>query len=476
MDTISWGSNAKQTNDQSETTSANRFTTWVTFDDDEKPTTSIPRPGRPSHIKLDNVGHFQDANSNLIGPPSWNKNKIQNGSFERHILDLTPDGSRTTSLEPLLQNDTPYTKKNPFFDEEFSDIKPSLINPFSSYFDSGQEVGTKQEVKSQVQSNGTQKDNYPCGFSFSSSLLQSKDSQVSRESISLFSCEFQYPDVRGSKAAVCDSPQTDRLDLDQLKNLQISDPDDPGSLTLPDDPLEEEEGGGEEGPETADSSYQPDHMAAQEGWPMLLRIPEKKNIMSSRHWGPIYVRLSDEGILQLFYEKGLDKPFRTLRLDPRHEVSEHRLQSYEETGRVHTISVELVQYREKRRIQPKSPVTHQPVRDQLVKLATTCYHDYLSFRHSLVELMRHLPSDAAGSATPTPITPTGGGLSEEEVQVEVRDEFYGAVGEGGVRILKQLVITRVHVLAFLSGFPRCQLGLNDVQVREIFTLFPFSQQ
>ncbi|KAM3871283.1 stonin-2 [Diretmus argenteus] len=456
MDSISWSSSTNQTQNQPESISVGRFNTWVTFDEDEKPTVSSPPPGQPPHIKLANVIHLEDTNSNLIGSPAWNQSKNHNGSFECHLLDFTPDGSSTSRFEPLVHNSNPYTKKNPFFDEEFNDIKPSPINPFSSYFNSG------QEVKSQVQNKCSHQERSP----FSSLLLQ--DSQVNRESDLLFS-NLQHSDdgEEGGEAAavIHNNPQDNRLDLDQLRNLRISDPDDQGSPTLPDDCLDEEEAERKEGPDMLESPYQPSHMTAQEGWPMLLRIPEKKNIMSSRHWGPIYVKLSDEGLLQLFYEQGLDKPFRTLRLDPRHEVSEHRLQSYEETSRVHTISVELVQYREKRRMQPKLSVTHQPLREQLVKLATTSYNDYLSFRHSLVELLRHLPSNAAESGSPGPITPTGGGPSEEEVQVEVRDEFYGTIAEGDGRILKQLVITRVHVLAFLSGFHRCQLGLNDVQFK-----------
>lgn len=468
MDSISWTSSAKNTNGLSETASTRRFSTWVTFDQDEEPL-HRQRPGKPAHMKLDIISHapLQDANSNMIGSPMWKQNQNQdwnqNGSCERHLLDMTPDGSRTIGVDSLLQNSTPYCKKNPFLDEEFNNIQPSPINPFSSYFDNKQEVGPKEEVRSTTESNGTHPESPPCAFSFSAPFFQSHAPK--RESILLFSSEFEPSGEGGIGAGQrvgSDSPPIDRLDLNQLRNLQISDPDDPGSPTLPDDPLEEEEDETEREEETP---YQPDHMNPQEGWPMLLRIPEKKNIMSSRHWGPIYVRLSNEGVLQLFYERGLDKPFRTLRLDPRHEASEHRLQNYEETGRVHTLSVDLVQYRERRRIQPKSTVTHQPIREQLVKLGTTCYHDYLSFRHALVELLRRLPSLAAGAGSLSPTTSVGGGLLDEEVQVEVRDEFYGTVGEGDGRILKRSVITRVYVLAFLTGSPSCRLGLNDVQVK-----------
>lgn len=474
MDSVSWTSNTKLPGTQSETPiSSGRFSSWVTFDDDEEDKPHLHHREQPSHIRFDDLSHFQDANSNLIGSPPniWKQNGNQQNQ-NRHLLDLTPDGNPPRTLltqprtAPLLPGRTkPYTKKNPFLCEEFNDIQPSPINPFSSYFD------CKQEVASQtIQSNGSANhlESSPCAFSFSSPFFQSFSShsqEAKRESILVFSSEFEPTGGGGEETVSHVTPPLDRLDLDQLRNLQITDPDDPGSPTLPDDLVEDTEEAKEDGLEGEDESapYLPDHMTPQDGWAMLLRIPEKKNIMSSRHWGPIYVRLSDDGVLQMFYEKGLEKPFRTLKLDPRYEAAEHRLQNYEEAGRVHTLSVDLVQYRERRRIQPKSPVTHQPIREQLVKLGTTCYHDFLSFRHALVEVLRRLPAVTGGALTGSPI---GAGLTEEEVQVEVRDEFYGTVAAGDGRILKQLVMTRVHVLAFLSGSAGCRLGLNDVQVKE----------
>ncbi|XP_029900879.1 stonin-2 [Myripristis murdjan] len=452
MDSIDWSSGPKQASGQPEPIPVRQFTTWVTFNEDTEPMASIQPPGQQSHIKLDTFSHFHDTNRNLVGLSSWSQSEQQNGSCEHHLLDFTT-GSTTSNFEPVVYNSNPYTKKNPFFDEELNDIKPSSFNPFSSYFDHG------QGVTSWVQGNSCHQESSP----FSLLTPQLHDAQVKQESDLLLS-KLQHSEEGGKRdeaVEVHDNPQNNKLDLDQLRNLQISDPDDPGSYldTVDEDKVEEEEG-----LEMLENPYQPNHMTAQDGWPMLLRIPEKKNIMSSRHWGPIYVRLFDEGLLQLFYERGLEKPFRTIRLYPHYEVSEHRLQSYKDTGRLHTISMELVQYREKRRIQPKL-MAQQPVREQLVKLATTSYQDYLSFRYSLVELLRRLPSNTAESGSPGTISPTGGGHLEEEIQVEVKDEFYGTVAEGDGRISKQLVITQVHVLALFSGFLRCQLGLNDVQVK-----------
>ncbi|KAJ8341242.1 hypothetical protein SKAU_G00335330 [Synaphobranchus kaupii] len=369
MDSVNWPPNTKHMNGQSET-STSRFSSWVTFDDDEP---NFQCPGRTSSLKLENLscGSTQDANSNVIISP------VQNQNVERHLLDLTPDGVNPafTLDSSVFSVNTPYNKKNPFLDEELVDVQPSPINPFSAYFD-------EKEIK--------------------------------------------------------------------LKNLQIADPDQLGSPTLPDDLADSTE------PE--ECPYRPAYLNPRDGWPMMLRIPEKKNIMSSRHWGPIFVKLADSGRLQLFYEKGLEKPFKEFQLDGRHELSEHKLQNYDENGRVHTISIDHVAYKEKRKIQPKVVVVHMPIKEQLVKLGTINYPDFLSFTNTLQEKLMRLPVDSERLSSPV-------SYSEEEMIVDVRDEFHGVVSKGDNRILQQLVVTHVNVLPFVSGSPLCRIGFNDIQVK-----------
>uniref|UniRef100_A0A3B1JB31 Stonin-2 n=2 Tax=Astyanax mexicanus TaxID=7994 RepID=A0A3B1JB31_ASTMX len=435
MDTLNWTAKNPHTNGQqyANSTLPGRFASWVTFDDDDEATDYKYAP-KPSNIALDNLNNspLQDANSNLIVSPIQNRT-----STDRHILDLTPDSTHPafTLDSPLLNNTTPYTKKNPFLDDEFSNVQPSPINPFSAYFN-------KTELKS-TESNGSAT---PKSFSFSSPVFEPNPSDIKRESLLLFSPDSESS--TGGQDFFPSGPPGD--DLDQLKNMQISDPDQVGSPTLPDDSLDT-------GDEEA-TPYEPSHMAPQNGWPMLLRIPEKKNIMSSRHWGPIFVRLSDAGSLQLFYEKGLEKPFKEFQLNTQLEVSEPRLQNYEENGRVHTLSLDHVVYKEKRKIQPKVTVVHMPVKEQLVKLGTVEYQDFQSFRYALQEKLANLSADPESISSPA-------SYSEEEIQVEVIDSFYGVLSKGDSRILEHLVTTQVNVLAFLTGSPICHIGLNDVQVR-----------
>ncbi|KAK2878958.1 hypothetical protein Q8A67_019749 [Cirrhinus molitorella] len=426
MDSFNWTANNQHANGQSYVTS-NRFASWVTFDDDED--SVFQPPGRQSNIKLDNLNNspLQDANSNLISSSFCGQ------MTERHILDLTPDGTFDFN-NTLSNNSIPYNKKNPFLDDELSNLQPSPINPFSAYFD-------KTELKT---SQGLCQD-APDMCSFSSPFFEYQDADIKRESIMLFSSKKDS--VVGKDSIPSGFPVDG---LDQLRNIHISDPDRDGSPTLPDDSVEVVD--------SDDSTYEPDHMTPQEGWPMLLRIPEKKNIMSSRHWGPIFVRLTNSGQLQLFYEKGLEKPFKEFQLNSQHEISEPKLQNYDENGRVHTISVDHVVYKEKRKIQPKVTVVHLPVREQVVKLGTTNYQDFLSFHHALQESLVGLSVDQEGLNCPTAYT-------EEEIHVEVRDNFYGIVSKGDSRILEQLVLTQVNMLAFLNGNPPCSIGLNDVKVK-----------
>ncbi|XP_042629715.1 stonin-2-like [Cyprinus carpio] len=422
MDSFNLTANDQHTNGQSYVTS-NCFASWVTFDDDED--SVFQPPGRQSNIKLDNLNNssLQDANSNLISSSFCGQ------KTERRILGLTPDGTNAIFAfnNTVSNNSVPYNKKNPFLDDEFSNLQPSPINPFSAYFDN---TDLCQEASD--------------ASTFSSPFFEYQDADIKRESLLLFSS--QKDSVVGKDSIPSGFPVDG---LDQLRNIHISDPDHDGSPTLPDDPVEVVD--------CDDSTYEPDHMTPQEGWPMLLRIPEKKNIMSSRHWGPIFVRLTNSGQLHLFYEKGLEKPFKEFQLNSQHEISEPKLQNYDENGRVHTISVDHVVYKEKRKIQPKVTVVHMPVREQVVKLGTTNYQDFLSFQHALQESLVGLSVDQ-GLNWPTTYT-------EEEIHVEVRDNFYGIVSKGDSRILEQKVLTQVYMLAFLNGSPSCSIGLNDVQVK-----------
>uniref|UniRef100_A0A8C1CEP5 Stonin-1 n=1 Tax=Cyprinus carpio carpio TaxID=630221 RepID=A0A8C1CEP5_CYPCA len=127
------------------------------------------------------------------------------------------------------------------------------------------------------------------------------------------------------------------------------------------------------------------------GWSLMLRIPEKKNRMSSRQWGPIYLQLLPGALLQLFYEKGLEKPFKEFQLHAYCALSGPKLESYGEPRKIATLKVEHVSYVERKRYHPKLEVTHEPEVEQLLKFGTTEYGDLEDLLVSIEEELLRLP-------------------------------------------------------------------------------------
>uniref|UniRef100_V9KCJ0 Stonin-1 n=1 Tax=Callorhinchus milii TaxID=7868 RepID=V9KCJ0_CALMI len=190
----------------------------------------------------------------------------------------------------------------------------------------------------------------------------------------------------------------------------------------------------------------------KDGWPLMMRIPEKKNMMSSRQWGPIYLKLLPGGTLQLYYEKGLEKPFRELRLQPYFRLSEARLENYKESGKIHTVKIERVSYTEKRKYHPKTDILHEAEVEQVLKLGTTDYKDFTDFVAAIEEGLMKLPPPGQRRSN----------YEEQEMELEIIDRFRGKFTREG-KVLETSVITHIHCLCFVNGGTRCFLALNDLQ-------------
>lgn len=391
-----------------------RFPSWVTFDDNEvscplPPVTSPVKPNTPSVATP-----TPDASYNPTGSFKRDRPKSTLMNFSKvQKLDISSLNRPPSIIEAL-----PWRATNPFLNETLQDVQPSPINPFSAFFE-------EQERRSQHSSVSTSKSQRDSLIVIYQDAISFDDSGKSQS----------HPDA-----------------IEKLKQLQIDDPDHVGSSALPDDdPIAWVE---LDAHPPASALSQP-----RDGWPMMLRIPEKKNIMSSRHWGPIYIKLTDSGYLQLYYEQGLEKPFREFKLEICHEVSEPRLQNYDENGRIHSLRIDRVTYKEKKKYQPKPAVAHTAEREQVIKLGTTNYDDFLSFIHAVQDCLMDLPVLSMDLST------VGLNYLEEEITVDVRDKFSGTVSKGDNQILQHRVLTRIHVLSFLSGLAECRLGLNDILIK-----------
>ncbi|NWW03163.1 STON2 protein, partial [Oreocharis arfaki] len=417
MEAVNWQLNNTSMNGHSSTPTTVRFPSWVTFDDNE---VSFP-PQSLSPLKTDTPPaetQAPDVNFNLTTSlKKRERPKSTLGDLSKiQKLDLS-------SLTKLPSVETPpWSATNPFLDDSLRDVQPSPINPFSSFFE-------EQERRSK------------------SSSVSSAAGKSQRDSLIIL---HQEPDTISFHEANKTVTHTDAVE--QLKQLQIGDPDRVSSPTLPDDdPMT---------PYDLDAAlFNLAPAQPKDGWPMMLRIPEKKNIMSSRHWGPIYVKLTKSGCIQLFYEKGLEKPFRELKLEINHEISERKLQNYDENGRIHSVRLDRTTYKEKKKYQPKPAIAHTAEREQIIKLGTTDYEDFLSFITAVQDTLMNLP------ASSTDLSTVGLNYQEEEITVDVRDEFHGILAKGDSVILQHSVLTHIYVLSFLSGLAECRLGLNDILIK-----------
>ncbi|XP_059841674.1 stonin-1 [Hypanus sabinus] len=192
----------------------------------------------------------------------------------------------------------------------------------------------------------------------------------------------------------------------------------------------------------------------KDGWPLMMRIPEKKNMMSSRQWGPIYLKLLDGGILQLYYEQGLEKPFKEFQLQPYCRLSEPKLENYKESGKIHTVKIEHVSFTEKRKYHPKPEVLHEAEIEQVLKFGTTDYTDITDFIAAVEEELMKLPLPTQRRKI----------YEEQEMTLEITDHFWGTFTKEG-KLFENLVMTHIHCLCFINGNVECFLTLNDLQLQ-----------
>ncbi|XP_069464506.1 stonin-1 [Ambystoma mexicanum] len=194
----------------------------------------------------------------------------------------------------------------------------------------------------------------------------------------------------------------------------------------------------------------------KDGWALMLRIPEKKNRMSSRQWGPIYLKVIPGGILQLYYEKGLEKPFKEFQLHPNCKLSDPKLEHFNGLGKIHTVKIEYVSYAEKRKYSPKVEIVHEADIEQMLKLGTTDYNDFTDFLTTVEEELLMLPAACKQKKN----------YEEQEMVLEIVDNFWGKFTKEG-KLLESAMMSQVYCLCFINSNTECFLTLNDIRLQQL---------
>ncbi|XP_013388524.1 uncharacterized protein LOC106157435 [Lingula anatina] len=241
----------------------------------------------------------------------------------------------------------------------------------------------------------------------------------------------------------------------------------------------------------ADTDFEPleDYFPSAEGkvWKLLLRQPGKKtkNLVNrlpgklpgstKRSWRNVWVKLvpgkDGKTLIRLHDSDKTDaRAFQEVPLLPIYDFSGINLQQYDQYGKIHTVKLQQITFKERpgikteklmteltypnflERFRPKPTMVldHQPVATELLKFGSLNYDEIRSFVWTCEDAL--LRTEAHREKTQI--------YNKDEVQVLAQDEYMAIVDKEG-HIMSQKARARIFVLAFVTGMPPCELGLND---------------
>lgn len=82
-----------------------------------------------------------------------------------------------------------------------------------------------------------------------------------------------------------------------------------------------------------------------DGWEMYIRYPAKKKLTGNRFWKKIFVRVSENSIVQLYNKIGDPDPFQELPLQPSYSCSEISAQQFDQFGKIFTLKLMYIFYK-----------------------------------------------------------------------------------------------------------------------------------
>ena len=171
-----------------------------------------------------------------------------------------------------------------------------------------------------------------------------------------------------------------------------------------------------------------------------------------------------------------------LPLQPAYNLCNMGLQQYDQFGKCHTIKLQYIFYRESIGVKPErltptlgdlvrvrdlkglrdlvhKPKTtmlldHAPQTSELLKLGSLNYEDIESFTVEVEDALFRLESNREKTLSYT----------KDEIRGEILEEYVGQVDKlGHIEFYRARV--RLFILAFITGMPVCELGINDKRRR-----------
>ena len=219
-----------------------------------------------------------------------------------------------------------------------------------------------------------------------------------------------------------------------------------------------------------------------DGWNLLLRQPTKKKLAGNRYWKTVYVRLvthRDMPVIRVFNNDKNPEIFHELPLQPCYQMCDMGLQQFDQYGKCHTVKIQYVFYRERVGVKadriaptlgdlarvrdlkglkdlvhkPKATMIldHAPQASELLKFGSLNYDEFRSFVWTLEDAFFHLTAQRERKSQ---------NYTKDEITIDIVDEYYLDL-DHSCHILFHKARIRVFCLAFLTGNPTVELGIND---------------
>ena len=212
----------------------------------------------------------------------------------------------------------------------------------------------------------------------------------------------------------------------------------------------------------------------KEGFKLMLRYPTKKKITGNRYWKNVFVRLEKqkEGpMVKVFSDPNDALPLQELLLQACYSLSDCCLQQYDQYGKIHTVKLQYIFYKERVGIKtdritpslvklksskPKANMImdHSPQVSELLKFGSLDREEITLFMQEVEDTLMNLEAHREKTLTYT----------KDEVTAELHDEYKAKLDKHG-RVLMQKARVRIFILAFLTGMPTVDIGLNDKRKR-----------
>ncbi|KRY69392.1 putative stoned B-like protein [Trichinella pseudospiralis] len=202
----------------------------------------------------------------------------------------------------------------------------------------------------------------------------------------------------------------------------------------------------------------------QDGWQLMIRFPVKKKFVGERCWKSVFVRLVESKRIQVFHGRDDAAPFQEFVLQPTYCLTEILLQQFDAFGKIHATKLQHVIYKERVGLRPGQiprlvegqfsklgmPLEHSAQSVHLMKFASLDINDLRSFVNQVEDCLFALREKRVQAAH----------YKQDEVQVHCYDEYTARVDRTGL-VSGQKARVRIFCLAFVSGMPWVEIGLND---------------